>query len=367
MEKLDDKLGVAVWGLGRIGIPIFEAIQNGEQPLLKVVALGDWDNEYKGLKPLEQVKRLIEKITWPDASGHQPEFTLDINDLNQIVINGNTEEPISVFIGPDPAAYSLTDATFAADCTGVFWSREKAQAFLRAGISHVVNAAPMSEEGIPHYTNGINVVKFNPAEDDVISVASCSSKDFIYVAQALIDKGWDLPGTIFNGIHSATSTQNITKSLDNVVSHSSGASDAVVKVIPQLEGKIEGYVDRVHTTNGSKLFLTLMVEADKYLTQADIIEAMEEGSVRYPEELAVLHAKNPSTNYVRTPKYRKFSSVVATQDIITIPYRREGSPKMTLVQIPAYYNNEIGPANSQVRVMGKMAEKILEVKKHETN
>ena len=357
----------AIAGTGRIGRPLFwEMIRRSiDGDPVKVVAVSDWDKNYEKLDMEKRAKRLVDKLTQPDDLTSQvPPFNVELRD-HQIIIDGDKKNPVAIYTEEHPSKVpwgSFGDLTVH-DATGVFKSREKARLFLEGGASRVLNAAPMDwtepEEPIPHYIHSINSDLFVPLNDRIASYTSCTTKNLAYFVQTILDEGWEISEGSFFGVHAATSSQGILKTMNNAIVASSGASKSLARAIPRLEGKVSGYVIRVPTTNGSYSKLTLMVNTDHWLSPEEVEQAVVSGSERYPDELSFTHLENPDLVNIRSKEYEGFSTVVVMPRLKVSEAGILDGRKQTKIEALLMYNNEHAPACSQARFAVEIAPKIL--------
>ncbi|HRW95530.1 MAG TPA: type I glyceraldehyde-3-phosphate dehydrogenase, partial [Bacteroidales bacterium] len=200
-----------------------------------------------------------------------------------LVVNGNA---IRVTSEKDPAnlKWNEVDAEYVVESTGLFLTKEKAQAHLDAGAKRVVMSAP-SKDATPMFVYGVNHKSYKG--ETMISNASCTTNCLAPVAKVLNDKFGIVEG-LMTTVHSTTATQ---KTVDgpsakdwrggraasaNIIPSSTGAAKAVGKVIPELNGKLTGMAFRVPTVNVSVVDLTCRLE--KAASYDDIKAAMKEAS-----------------------------------------------------------------------------------------
>src|SRR6266481_7599405 len=237
---------VAINGFGRIGRLVLRSIVESGRKDIQVVAIND-------LGPVETNAHLLR---FDSVHGRFP---------GEVTVKGDTIDcgigPIKALAIRDPAQLPWKDlgVDIALECTGLFTSKEKASAHLKAGAKRVIISAPADGVDLT-VVYGVNHDKLNK-DHLVISNASCTTNCLAPVAKVLhdavgIDKGF------MTTVHSYTNDQ---PSLDQVhkdlyraraaalsmIPTSTGAAKAVGLVLPELNGKLDGVAIRVPTPNVS--------------------------------------------------------------------------------------------------------------------
>lgn len=203
------------------------------------------------------------------------------------------------------------------ECTGIFLTKEKASLHLEAGAKRVLLSAPPKSPDIPTYVLGANHKKIKKSEK-IISNASCTTNCLTPLIM-ILDKAFGVQQFFMTTIHAYTSDQNIQDgphrdlrraraAAMNIVPTSTGAANAVVKVVPHLKGKFAAQAVRVPTATGSLTDLTCVLK--KTATEAQINAAFKKaaaagdwaGRVEYTEAPIV------SSDIVRNPHSCIFDS-----------------------------------------------------------
>ncbi len=264
-----NKIKVGINGFGRIGRLVFRAAQEREN--IEIVGIND----------LISVDYMAYMLRYDSVHG-QFKGSVEVKD-GKLVVNGNA---IRVTSEKDPAnlKWNEVDAEYVVESTGLFLTKEKAQAHINAGAKRVVMSAP-SKDDTPMFVYGVNHKSYKG--ENMISNASCTTNCLAPVAKVLNDKFGIVEG-LMTTVHSTTATQ---KTVDgpsakdwrggraasaNIIPSSTGAAKAVGKVIPQLNGKLTGMSFRVPTVNVSVVDLTCRIE--KAASYDDIKAAMKEAS-----------------------------------------------------------------------------------------
>jgi glyceraldehyde 3-phosphate dehydrogenase len=246
---------VAINGFGRIGRMVLRAIVESERDDINVVALND-------LAPPETNAHLLR---FDSIHGRFP---------GEVTVKGDTIDcgtgPIKVLAMRDPAQLPWKElgVDVALECTGLFTSKEKAYAHLKAGAKRVLVSAPADGVDLT-VVDGVNHDKLTK-DHFVVSNASCTTNCLAPVAKVLhdavgIEKGF------MTTVHSYTNDQ---PSLDqfhkdlyraraaalNMIPTSTGAARAVGLVLPELKGKLDGIAIRVPTPNVSVVDLKFVAK-----------------------------------------------------------------------------------------------------------
>ena len=264
-------LRVAINGFGRIGRLVLRSIYEFGRRDIEVVAIND-------LGPIETNAHLFR---YDSTHGRFP---------NRVTVEGDTLDigmgPIKCTAIRDPAELPHRDlgVDIALECTGIFTSKDKAAAHLKAGAKRVLISAPA--DGVDKtIVFGVNHESLT-ADDVVVSNASCTTNCLAPVAKVLhelcgIERGY------MTTIHSYTNDQPSLDQLHkdlyraraaalSMIPTSTGAAKALGLVLPELAGKLDGSSIRVPTANVSVVDLTFAPGRD--VTADEINEAMRVAS-----------------------------------------------------------------------------------------
>jgi glyceraldehyde 3-phosphate dehydrogenase len=314
---------VGINGFGRIGRLVFRAACT--KPEIEVVGIND----------LIDVDYMAYMLKYDSTHG-KFDGSVEVKDGN-LIVNGKT---IRVTAERDPAnlKWDAVNAEYVVESTGLFLTREKAEAHLKAGAKRVVLSAP-SKDATPMFVMGVNSAKYT-ADMDIVSNASCTTNCLAPIVKVLNDN-WGIVEGLMTTVHAVTATQKTVDSpsakdwrggrgaAQNIIPSSTGAAKAVGKVIPELNGKLTGMAFRVPTPDVSAVDLTVRLE--KGASYDDIKAAMKKaadgelkGILGYTEDAVV------STDFLGDPRTSIFdaNAGIALSD--------------TFVKVVSWYDNEMG-------------------------
>jgi glyceraldehyde 3-phosphate dehydrogenase len=245
---------VGINGFGRIGRNIFRT------------ALGNPDIEFVAVNDLTTPATLAHLLKYDSILGNLKN-EVSFTD-NSLTVDGKT---IKVFAERDPAKldWASVGAQVVVESTGFFTDGEKAKAHLGSTVKKVIISAPATNEDLT-VVLGVNEGKYDPAKHNVISNASCTTNCLAPVVKVLHDT-FTIQSGIMTTIHSYTNDQVIldTPHKDlrraraaalSMIPSSTGAAKALKLVIPEMDGKLDGFAIRVPTPNVSVVDLTFVTE-----------------------------------------------------------------------------------------------------------
>ena len=261
---------VGINGFGRIGRLVFRAAQTRN------------DIQIVGINDLLDVDYIAYMLKYDTVHG-QFQGTVDVKDGN-LVVNGKTIR-VSSERNPADLKWDAIGAEYVVESTGLFLSKDKAQAHIDAGAKYVVMSGP-SKDDTRMFVCGVNHKTYKKGEQ-FVSNASCTTNCLAPIAKVLNDN-FGIEEALMTTVHATTATQ---KTVDgpsakdwrggraasgNIIPSSTGAAKAVGKVIPELNGKLTGMSMRVPTLNVSVVDLTARLK--KEATYAEICAAMKKAS-----------------------------------------------------------------------------------------
>ena len=328
---------IGINGFGRIGRLVFRAACNNAD--IEVVGIND-------LVPVDYMAYMLKY----DSVHGRFNGTIDYNvEKGQLIVNGNV---IRVTAEKDPAnlKWNEVGAEYIVESTGLFLTKEKAEAHIAAGAKYVVMSAP-SKDDTPMFVCGVNTDTY--AGQKIVSNASCTTNCLAPIAKVLNDK-FGITDGLMTTVHSTTATQ---KTVDgpsmkdwrggraaggNIIPSSTGAAKAVGKVIPELNGKLTGMSMRVPTLDVSVVDLTVnLAKPAKYDEICAAMKEASEGELKgilgYTEEAVV---SSDFLGDARTSIFDKAAGIALTD---------------TFVKVVSWYDNEWGYSNKVLMLIEKMA------------
>ena len=328
---------IGINGFGRIGRMVFRAaIQNFN------------DIEVVGINDLLEPDYLAYMLKYDSVHGR---FKGDVAvDGNTLIVNGKKIR-LTAVKNPAELKWDEVGADIVVESTGLFLTKDTADAHLKAGAKKVIMSAP-SKDDTPMFVYGVNDKTY--AGQAIISNASCTTNCLAPVAKVLNDK-WGIKRGLMTTVHAATATQKTVDGpsnkdwrggrgiLENIIPSSTGAAKAVGVVIPELNKKLTGMSFRVPTSDVSVVDLT--VELNSAASYADIcaeMKAQSEGALKgvlgYTEDKVV------ATDF----RGESCTSVFDAEAGIALD--------STFVKVVSWYDNEWGYSNKvleMVRVVAK--------------
>jgi glyceraldehyde 3-phosphate dehydrogenase len=245
---------VGINGFGRIGRNVFRA------------SLGNPEIEFVAVNDLTSPATLAHLLKYDSILGNLKNEITAGEDF--ISVDG---KKLKVFAQKDPALlpWDSVGAQIVVESTGHFTDATKAKAHLRGPVKKVIISAPATNEDLT-VVLGVNEKKYDPAKHNIISNASCTTNCLAPVVKVLVEKFGIVSG-IMTTIHSYTNDQVILdfphKDLRraraaalSMIPTSTGAAKALKLVIPEVEGKLDGFAIRVPTPNVSVVDLTFLAE-----------------------------------------------------------------------------------------------------------
>ncbi|MBQ0933939.1 type I glyceraldehyde-3-phosphate dehydrogenase [Ideonella paludis] len=329
---------IGINGFGRIGRMVFRAaVQNFAN-----------DIEVVGINDLLEPDYLAYMLKYDSVHGRfKGEVSVDGSNL---IVNGKKIR-LTAVKNPAELAWGDVGADIVIESTGLFLTKETAEAHLKAGAKKVILSAP-SKDDTPMFVYGVNHATY--AGQAIISNASCTTNCLAPVAKVLNDT-FGIKRGLMTTVHAATATQKTVDGpsnkdwrggrgiLENIIPSSTGAAKAVGVVIPELNKKLTGMAFRVPTSDVSVVDLT--VELNSEASYDDICKAMKaasEGAMKgvlgYTEDKVV------ATDF----RGESCTSVFDAEAGIALD--------KTFVKVVSWYDNEWGYSNKcleMARVIAK--------------
>ena len=327
---------VGINGFGRIGRLVFRAGIN--RPDIEFVGIND---------PFMTPDYMAYMLRYDTMHGRF-DGTIEYTD-DAIIVNG---KKVRFFACMDPKdiPWGEVGAEYVVESTGVFLTKEKAQAHIDAGAKKVVMSAP-SKDDTPMFVCGVNLDKYTP-DMTFVSNASCTTNCLAPIAKVL-HENWGITDGLMTTVHSTTATQKTVDgpskkdwrggraAAGNIIPSSTGAAKAVGKVIPELNGKLTGMSMRVPTLDVSVVDLTVnLAKPAKYEEICAAMKAASEGELKgvlgYTDEAVV---SSDFLGDTRTSIFDADAGIALTD---------------TFVKVVSWYDNEIGYSNKVLELIEHM-------------
>ena len=261
---------VAINGFGRIGRSVFRIIN--ERSDVEVVAIND----------LSEREALVYLLKYDTVMGRFH----DKAELTDNILK-TSNHTVTLLSGADPAQLPWDDmgVDIVVEATGVFRQKEQLESHLSAGASRVVLTVPAKDEIDYTVVIGVNDDDLKP-EHKIISNASCTTNCLAPMAKILND-AFGIETGVINTIHAYTNDQRLADvphkdwrrsraAAENVIPTTTGAARAVGKVLPELNGKLDGIAMRVPVPDGSVVDLVVRLNQD--VTEERVKEAVRAAS-----------------------------------------------------------------------------------------
>ncbi len=331
---------VAINGFGRIGRLVFRIME--EDPSFDVVAIND----------LTGADELAYLLKYDTSHRRYKDGEITSDDKNIII----GDRKVRIYAEKDPVnlPWKALDVDLVFECTGFFTSKEKAEAHITAGAKKVIISAPAKGD-LKTIVYNVNHETLT-GDEKVISAASCTTNCLAPVMKLLCDN-YGVEKGFMTTVHAYTNDQ---ATLDvahkkgymarrgraaaaNIVPSSTGAASAIGKVIPELNGRLDGTAMRVPVTTGSVVDLSL--ELSKNVTKEELNELFKSN-------------QNETLGFTMDP--------IVSSDTIGMHYGSLVDGLLTnivevdgkqLVKVVAWYDNEMSYSAQMVRTAKYFANK----------
>jgi len=326
---------IGINGFGRIGRMAFRA------------ALGRPDVEVVAVNDLLELPHLAYLLAHDSVRGKLG--TPVTVDGGALIVGGRR---VRATAAKDPAAsaWGEVGADVVIESTGVFLTRDRTEPHLRAGARKVIISAPAKDD-TPVFVYGVNTDRY--AGEAMVSAASCTTNCLAPVAKVLHD-AFGLRRGLMTTVHATTATQKVVDGvsgkdwrfgrgiLENIIPATTGAAEAVTKVLPELKGRLTGMSFRVPVSDVSVVDLTCeLVRETSYEQICAAMKRASEGPLRgvlaYTEEEVV-------------------STDIRGETCTAVFDARAGIQlDPTFVKVVAWYDNEWGYASKLLDLAVTMA------------
>jgi len=313
---------ISINGFGRIGRIFLRNILEREN--IDVVAIND----------LTDTKTLAHLFKY-DSVHRGFKGTVDF-DENHLIINGTA---IKVFAEPSPSALPWKELgiDLVVESTGKFASKQGAEQHLQAGAKQVIISAPASDKSVPTIVLGVNDEEVD-LRSPILSNASCTTNNVAAMVK-ILDDNWGIIDGYITTVHSMTGDQNLhdaphkdlrraRAASGSIIPTTTGAAKAITTIFSHLEGRLGGAGIRVPVLNGSLTDFTCSLK--KQPTVESINNAFKQA------------AEGPMKNVLEYTE----DPIVST-DILDNPHSCIFDAQLTsivggLVKVVGWYDNEMG-------------------------
>lgn len=330
---------VAINGFGRIGRAVFRIL--AERPGIEIVAIND--------------------ICDAGTLAHLLKYDTVMGRFNGSVgVDGNTlkvnNKDIQILAERDPASlpWKQDNVAMVIESTGVFRTREQVEKHLKAGAQKVILTVPPKDALDAMIVLGVNDNELRP-EHQIVSNASCTTNCLAPIAK-IIDDAFGIEHGIMTTVHAYTNDQRLADlphkdlrraraAAQNIIPTTTGAARAVGKVLPNLQGKLDGIALRVPVVNGS--IVDLVVQLKKEASADEINQAVKTAAASSVLKGIVEYCEDPivSTDIVGNPHSSIFDSKA------TLVLGGKGKQ----VKLLSWYDNEWGYSSRVCDLLEKMS------------
>ena len=318
-------LKIAINGFGRIGRCVMRIASTRED--IKVVAINDMADK----------EMMLHLLKYDSVHG-----TFDAN-FDGIDIFQETN--------PKNLDFASSGADVVLECTGLFLREALVQTHIKKGVKKVILSAPAEDSVISTFVMGVNHKEYKG--ENIISNASCTTNCLAPIA-SILDEAYGIEKGLMTTIHSYTNDQNLLDvkhnrdirrsraAAINMIPTTTGAAKALSRVLPQLEGKLDGTSIRVPTPDVSMVDLTLHLSSK--ITKEEVIKLFhEKAEAEFKGLLMIDQDKRVSQDFVGSP----FSSIIA-EDLIQVMGE-------DMVGIRDWYDNEWGYSCRMIDMIKKIS------------
>ncbi|WP_039798864.1 type I glyceraldehyde-3-phosphate dehydrogenase [Nocardia araoensis] len=335
---------VGINGFGRIGRNFFRAVEAQK-------ALGTTDIEIVAVNDLTDNATLATLLKYDSILGRLPQdVSLDGDDT--IVVGDQRIKALAIKEGPAALPWGDLGVDVVVESTGIFTDATKAKGHLAAGAKKVVISAPAKGEDIT-IVMGVNDDKYDGSQN-IISNASCTTNCLGPLAKVLNDE-FGIERGLMTTIHAYTQDQNLQDGPHsdlrraraaalNIVPTGTGAAKAIGLVLPELQGKLDGYALRVPVPTGSVTDLTATLRKSASI---DEINAAYKAAAEGPLKGILKYNTDP----------------IVSSDIVTDPASSIYDAPLTKViddqvKVVSWYDNEWGYSNRLADLIGLVGKSL---------
>jgi len=326
---------IAINGFGRIGRIFLRNILNKAD--ISVIAIND----------LTDTKTLAHLFKY-DSVHHGFKGTIDF-DKDNLYINGQTIRILSE-AGPLALPWSRLDIDVVIESTGKFTSKEGAEKHLAAGAKQVIISAPSADKGVPTVVLGVND-RLIDLHSPILSNASCTTNNVAAMVK-ILDDNWGIIDGYITTVHSMTGDQSLhdaphkdlrraRAASASIIPTTTGAAKAITTIFPHLEGRLGGAGIRVPVLNGSLTDFTCSLKKQPTVESINLaFKQAAEGSMKNVLE------------YTEDP--------IVSTDILGNTHSCIFDAKLTsivggLVKVVGWYDNEMGYSSRLADLVEKIS------------
>lgn len=274
---------IGINGFGRIGRLAFRRIfelqqRGGDASNIEVAAIND-------LTTPSMLAYLLKYDSTQGPFRHDDGTPVEVSSTDTAIVVDGKEYTVYAEKDANNIPWVKNDGVdYVLECTGFYTSAEKSQAHLNAGAKKVLISAPAKDEGTPTVVYGVNHEVLKPS-DKIISAGSCTTGSLAAMVKLLDDK-FGIRIGFMTTIHAYTGTQMLLDgprgkngrtnraAAINTIEHSTGAAKAIGRVVPSVDGKLQGHAQRVSVPDGSVTELTSVL--NKKVTVEEINAVFKE-------------------------------------------------------------------------------------------
>jgi len=333
---------VAINGFGRIGRSVYRVISERPDAGIEIVAINDLADD-------EMATYLLKHDT---VMG---EFPGDVALEDGHLVAGGHRARLLTIMDPADLPWDELGVDVVIESTGVFRTRAAVAKHIEAGAKRVILTVPAKDELDATVVLGVNDADLDP-EDEIVSNASCTTNCLAPIVKILDDE-FGIERGLMTTVHAYTNDQRLADvphkdfrrsraATENIIPTTTGAAKAVGKVLPALDGKLDGIAMRVPVPDGSTVDLVVELKTD--VTAEQVNAAVKKA------------ADGPMAGIVEY----NVDSLVST-DIIGNPASSIFDAELTKViggnkvKLMSWYDNEWGYSNRVVDLVERMSELIV--------
>ena len=320
---------VAINGFGRIGRAFFRAV------------FGDKDLEIVAINDLADPKTLKYLLRYDSVYGRYEKDPKGVKFLAE-------KDPVKL-------PWSSLGVDIVVESTGLFTSAEKARAHIAAGAKRVVITAPTGDDVVTALV-GVNDDRFS-TKNPITSNASCTTNSVAPVMQIILET-FGVKSATMTTVHGYTASQKLVDGPDakdprrgraaaaNIVPSTTGAAEAVIQSIPELENKFQAESIRVPTITGSLSIMTVLTDKKVSVDEINKVFKTTANDPRWSKSLKVTEDPIVSTDIIGEP-YGAIVDLTLTRTL--------GDD---LIKVFSWYDNEAGYAATLVEHVRRVAIKL---------